>query len=186
MADQLATPGDLSALLQRSDLDDYTSTMLIELATAQIQRICGGQRIIEVTDTAAIDVLEWSQWLDLPQRPIRTVGTVVIDGTTVTDFQLTYQRLWRRTGWRMSWLQPSQVLVTYTHGYQAGSQYLQLARQAALTLAAVGYGNPGQVTGESIDDYKVTYAEAAARMEVTPFMAEALRAAYGTTSYVTT
>lgn len=186
MADMFATPEDLAALLQRSDLDTFTATMLIELATAQVQRVCGGQRIVEVTDTAAIDVTGLSPWLELPQRPIRTVSSVVLDGTPITDWQLTNQKLWRRVGWMTTWVQPSQALVTYTHGYEVGSQYLQLARQSVLSLASVGYGNPGQVTGESIDDYKVTYAEASSRMEVTPYMADALRMAYGVTAYVTT
>jgi len=187
MADQLATPGDLAALLQRDDLDVYTATMLIEMATGLIQDVAG-QRILQVTDTAVIDVMDWSVWLDLPQKPIVSVATILLDGTAITDWAIRGQRLFRRVGWQTTWLLPAQAKVTYTHGLATGSQYLQVARLMCLSLAQIGYGNPNPaVSSEAIDDYKVTYAEALARMTegFTDFMQERIRNAYGTPAYVT-
>lgn len=186
MSDMLATPEDLAALLQRDDLDSYTATMLIEMATSLVQRAAGGQRIVDLTDTVAVDIVELDQCLALPQYPIRSVASVVLDGTALTDWRLVNQELWRYNGWLTRCDQPSQALVTYTHGYPAGSQYLQPARQFVLSLASVGYGNPGQASSESIDDYKVTYAEAASRMEVAEFMAAAIANAYGISAYIST
>lgn len=181
----LTTPEDLAAFLQRDDLDRYTATMLIELATSLVQRAAGGQRILDITDTASIDVVDLSQELALPQYPIRSVATVILDGTTLTDWRLVNQELWRYNGWLIRADQPSQVLVTYTHGHPAGSQYLQEARRYVLSLCAIGYGNPSQATSEAIDDYKVTYGEAAARMEATDFMLAGIRDAYGASAFIT-
>lgn len=185
MADQLATPADLASLLQQ-DLDASTANLLLELATAKVQRAAGGQRILDLTDTAIIDVTdEMDFFLPLPQRPVRSVSLVVLDGATITDWALRSQMLWCSIGWMRSWVPPSQAVVTYAHGYLAGSQGLQLARDSTLALAKMGYANPTGVTSEAIDDYKVTYAEADARMQMTSFMADAIAAQYGTGAYVT-
>jgi hypothetical protein len=81
---------------------------------------------------------------------------------------------------------PDLVTVTYTYGYLAGEPGLQLARDMTLALAGAGYGNPGgSVSSEAIDDYKVTYAEADGRMQVTDGMRDRLRSTYGTPAYVT-
>lgn len=185
MADQLATPADLASLLQQ-DLDASTANMLLELATAKVQRAAGGQRIVDTTDTAIIDVEPWhtDRYLALPQLPVRSVSAVLIDGVASTDWLLRNQKLWRACGWGLS-CQPTQVTVTYAHGYPTGSQWLQLARDATLSLAKLGYGNPSGATSEAIDDYRVTYAEADARMQMTEQMRQAIADAYGTSTYVT-
>lgn len=186
MADQLATPEELASLLQ-SDLDASTANLLLDLATGIVQGAVGGQRLVEVTDTALLDVTDpWDPWLDLPQRPVRSVATVELDGVAVTDWRLRNQRLWRLIGWVSALCEPSQVAVTYTHGYPAGSPYLQTARAMTLSLAQAGYGNPSAVESEAIDDYRVSYAEALARMELTEHMRAALVAAYGRPATVTT
>lgn len=185
MADQLATPEDLASLLQQ-DLDASTANLLLELATAKVQRAAGGQRILELTDTALIDVAdECDYYLALPQLPVRAVSLVKLDGVTITDWFLRSQMLWRAVGWMQSWIPPSQVTVTYTHGYPTDSQYIQLARDSTLALAKMGYPNPDGVTSESIDDHKVTYAEADARMQMTEFMRDAIAAQYGSAAVVT-
>lgn len=192
MADQLATPQDLASLLQL----DYTSLtagqqatmqMLVELATAKVQRAAGGQRIVDVADTAVIDVdpSDCDQYLALPQHPVRSVTGVEIEGTPVTDWRLSKQMLWRPAGWRASCSRPTQVTVAYTHGYSAESPWLQLARDACLSLARLGYGNPDGVTSEAIDDHRVSYAEADARMQMTEHMRQAIADAYGASAYVT-
>jgi hypothetical protein len=193
VADQLVTPSELASFLQLTYADltaaqQATMAMLVQLSTGKIQAACG-QRLIEATNTFVIDV-EWgsrSPWLDLPQRPIRSVASVEIDGTVYTDWLLRSQRLWRLGGWGLNASAPSQVTVAdCAHGYPTGAQFLQLARDMCLALAAAGYGNPGgSVASEQIDDYRVTYAEADSRMQVTPGMRDMLRDQYGMTAYVT-
>ena len=71
------------------------------------------------------------------------------------------------------------MTVTYTHGYPAGDQRLQLARSAVLSLAAGSYSNPTGAVREQVDDYSVQYEAMAARLEASPFLVERLRAQYG-------
>lgn len=191
-ADQLATPQDLASLLQLGTYSALTAnqqatlTMLVELATAKVQA-AAGQRILDVTDTAIIDVTgdDWDEWLQLPQLPVRSVATVLLDGVADTGWVLRRQMLWRLYGWNIHWFQPTQVTVTFTHGYLAGSQALQLARDATLAVARGGFRNPSGITSEAIDDYKVTFVEADARMQVPPSLKATLVAAYGAGAYVT-
>lgn len=187
MADQLVTPSELASFLQM-DLDTASATLVIEMATGKIQAACG-QRLVEATSTFVIDVdmCDSGPWLAIPQLPVRAVGSVLIDGVAYTDWYLRSQRLWRLNGWVNQLDRPTQVTAQdVDHGYLTGSQSLQLARDYCLALAGAGYGNPGgTVTSEAIDDYKVTYADADARMVVSPFMRDQLRATYGVTTYVT-
>lgn len=185
MADQLVTPEELASFLQQ-DLDASTANLLIDLATAKVQA-AAGQRLIEATSTAVIDVdiCEFSPWLALPQLPVQSVASVEIDSVACTDYLVRNQQLWRLNGWNANASAPAQVTVEFTHGYPDGAQGLQLARDMTLALAAAGYGNPSLVSAEQIDDYRVSYADAEARMQVTPGMRDMLRTAYGVTAYVT-
>jgi hypothetical protein len=186
VADQLVTPSELASFLQM-DLDTASAVLVIEMATGKIQAACG-QRIIGATTTALIDVdfCDWGPWLSLPQSPVRSVATVLIDGVADTEWLLRNQQLWRLAAWNRNWTAPILVTVTYTYGYLAGEPGLQLARDMTLALAGAGYGNPGgSVSSEAIDDYKVSYAEADGRMQVTDGMRDRLRSTYGTPAYVT-
>lgn len=187
MADQLASPGDLASLLERDDIEIYKATMLVECATAVVQATVG-QRIVQIvneTVTFDLDGYDGGPYLSLPERPVTAVGTVLIGATTVTDFtrQLSRNRLWRAFGWRSTLVlyfdQPSTATVTYTHGYPAGHQRLQLGRSAVLSLLGGVYGNPTGASREQIDDYSVAYEALAARMEASPYLAAALRRQYG-------
>jgi hypothetical protein len=186
MADQLATPADLASLLQQ-DLDASTANLVIECATAVVQAVTG-QRIVQVTnDTITLDLdgYDGGVYLALPERPVTAVGAVLIEATAVTDFstQLRRGRLWRANGWRSTLVayfdQPSTVAVTYTHGYAAGHQRLQLARASVLSLAKGAYTNPSGAVREAIDDYSVAYEAMAAQMDASPFLVAALKKQYG-------
>lgn len=185
MADQLAEPEDLASLLE-SDLDTYKATMMIECATAVVQAITG-QRIVQVADDpVTIDLDHYdtrTRWIDLPERPVTAVASVSIGATAVTDYtvQLTRGRIWRADGWITGSLRygmPGTVTVTYTHGYPAGHQRLQLARMAVLSLCR-SYGNPTGATREQIDDYSVMYDAMSAAMETSPYATDLLRRQYG-------
>jgi len=190
-ADQLATPQDLASLLQidyasLTAAQQATLLMLVELATSKVQD-AAGQRIVEATSTALIDVEMWEcdQYLPLPQMPVRSVASVLIDGVADTSWLLRKQMLWRLNGWNVNSTAPTQVTVTLTHGYPAGAQALQPAKGFTLALAQAVWPNPTGVLSEAIDDYRVTYAEADARMQVSTAMADAIRAAYGISAFVT-
>lgn len=185
MADQLVTPEELASFLQQ-DLDTATATLLIELATGKVQD-AAGQLLVAGTATAVIDVdvCDFGPWLALPQSPVRSVSSVLIDGVAATDWYLRSQRLWRLNGWNTNSSVPTQVKPTFTYGYLPGAQALQPARSDVFTLCAMAYPNPGGATSEAIDDYKITYAEADARMQVSPGMRDRLRSTYGTNAYVT-
>lgn len=183
MAQQLATPEELASVLQ-ADLDAATANLLLEMATGIVQAACG-HLLIEATVAELVDITRQSFWLELANKPVTAVASVELDGTAITDWSLRKQKLWRTGGWLQSYSPPSQAEVTYTYGYPTGSQYLQLARSVTLSLAQAGYGNPGQVKGEKIDDYQVTYADALARMELTDAMRTALVNAYGSPAVVT-
>lgn len=187
MADQLATPAELALVLQRV-LDADTADLLLDMATARVQRAASGQRILAATSTAVIDVDPAAYgdcYLELPQHPVRSVSAVTLDGVAITDWRLSSQMLWRRSGWCALAYEPSQVTVASAHGYLVGDQALELARDATLSLAQLGYGNPDLVKSESIDDYRVTYADADARMQMTEHMRMALADAYGRSAYST-
>lgn len=185
MADQLVTRAELASFLQQ-DVDNSTADLLIEMATGKVQA-AAGQLLVDGTDTITLDVdiCEFGPWLALPQLPVRSVASVLIDAVATTDWLLRRQQLWRLNGWNTNGSAPAEITVTYTRGYPVGSQALQLARDMCFALAAAGYGNPGGATSEAIDDYKVTYAEADARMQVTDGMRDLLRATYGIPAYVT-
>lgn len=182
MADQLAAPEDLAALLQQ-DVDTATATLLIEAATAVVQAVCG-QRILRVVDDEIQLDGHTDSTLVLPERPVVAVSAVSLAGTALTagtasgTYRLSTAGLWRDTGWAGD-SPPALVAVTYTHGWADGAQELQLARSATLSLAKGSYANPSGVYSEKIDDYSVAYERASIAMEASPFLAAALRRQYG-------
>lgn len=180
MADQLATPEDLAALLQM-DLDLATATVVIEAATAVVQEAAGRppQRLVLVENDEATLLGTTDSWLDLPQRPVTDVTSVTLDGGLITDHTRFGSRLWRSCGWAASACAPSTVQVVYSHGYPPGHQVLQLARSAVLSLARVTYANPTGQTSERLDDYAVAYAAVAAAMEASPHLRAGIRRQYG-------
>lgn len=188
MADQLATPSDLAALLQKA-VDTASATLAVEVCTAVVQAAADGQRILQVigdTEVIDLDAGFCSSYLWLPQWPVTAVASAMVGVTAVTDFtvQLSRHRLWRAAGWRSTtvpyWSStPSTVTVVYTHGYTAGDQRLQLARGAVLSLARGLFDNPTAAASEKIDDYAVTYAAAEAALEASPGLKKAIRKQYG-------
>lgn len=189
-ADQLATPQDLASLLQLdyatlSATQQATLLLLVEAGTGVVQAATGGQRIVQVADDVVDTMGTCDRWLQLPQIPVAKgdVSAVLLDGAAVTDWKQFGARLWRRCGWQTCWDEPSQVTVTYTHGYASDAQELQLGRSAVLSLTRGVFPNPAGVTSEAIDDYRVNYADMVAAltsaMDGSPFLARALRSQYG-------
>jgi hypothetical protein len=191
VADQLATAQDLADALQvtLASLPTASVTLALECATAVVQAAAGGQRIVQVVGDIADLTGQGGRWLDLPQIPVTAVTLVTLDGTTLTagvagaantTYRLRGSRLWRGAGWQTYYDEPSQVLVTNTHGYATGSQKLQFGRNATLGLIKGTWGAPGGgVLSEKIDDYAVQYEKMAALMEESPHLKQALRKEYG-------
>jgi hypothetical protein len=183
VADQLASAADLAAWVQ-SDVDATSAALVLEAATAVVQAVTG-QRLVRVADdVVTLDVPDAGGWLVLPQRPVVSVSQVLIGSTAVTDYTVSARsRLWRAGGWRStltaSASQPSAVTVTYTHGYAADDQRLQLARAATLTLAAGAYSAPSGATQVRIDDYAESFEAMSTRLGAAPFLVEQLRRQYG-------
>jgi hypothetical protein len=184
----LASLQDLADALQipLADLPTGTGTLLLEAGTAVVQEAAGGQRILQVTGATLTTTGNTDSWLDLPQIPVTAIGTVTLDGTALTvgieptNYRRIGNRLWRTDGWQTYVGQPSDVVATgVTHGYATGSQELQLARSAVLSLAKGQFTNPGGVQSESIDDYNVSYNAMVAQMEASPFLKASLRKKYG-------
>lgn len=193
MADQLITPTELAGHLQQ-DLDTATATLVIEAATAAVQGACGRipQRLILVAGDTFDLAGFTSSYLRLPQRPVVSVASVVLDGVTLTagspgsltsTYRLVGDQLWRTDGWQTYVGEPSHVTGVYTHGYAPGDQRLELARGAVVAICKAMYTNPGGVASEKIDDYAVSYAKASAeaqgQLDASPFLGAALRKQYG-------
>jgi hypothetical protein len=182
VADQLITPGELASLLERDDLDAAKATMLVEVSTSIVQEAAGGQRIIQVVDDTVNLVGTSDSWLALPQIPVSAVASVTLDGTVLvanTDYQVFGDRIWRAQGWQSLVGAPSLVAVVYTHGYVFTAQACQLARSAVLSVCAGAYTNPAGLKSVGVDDYHVVYSALAREMELTPYLAAALKRQYG-------
>lgn len=154
----LADTSDLSA----RGVDDDLAEIMLPVASAII-RGAAASPILSTTSTVSGWVLEQTEWLDLPGRPVSAVSAVTLDGVAVTDFKLVDGRLWRRCGW--DWCgTPREVAVTMTHGLATvPPDIVQLVCDLAIlgiNTATAGAIDPRVIT-ESIDDYSVTFSDAA-------------------------
>jgi len=187
MADMLATREQLASALQQ-DVDNATANVWLAAATAVVQEAAGGQRIVLVENEQITLTGTTASWLRLPQQPVRSVAAVAIDGSAVTlgvagsggsTYRLRGTRLWRGDGWQTYVGEPSEVAVTYSHGYADSEQGIELARGTVIGLARAPYDNPSAVSREQIDDYQVAYQAVSAAMEANRFLRRALRRQYG-------
>lgn len=185
MADLLATEADLALLIQDTGLDEDLATLLLELATGEVQAVTG-QRLVEVEDDE-IELFTYAgAWLDLPERPVTDIASLTIDDGDELVAGTDYLRpaksatLWRDCGWAECRGRPSIIAVTYSHGYAVDDQKLQFARAATLGIAKMAAANPSAAAEEAIDDYRIRFAEAVAwAMEQSPYLAKRLQFTYG-------
>jgi hypothetical protein len=183
MADLLATPEDLASLLQR-DVDTASATLALEVSTAVVQA-AAGQRILRETTTDGIVWGGTDPYLILPERPVVSVssvtygGSVLSQGTASGTWRFAREGIWRDLGWTECAAEPSPVTVTWTHGYLATDQGIQLGRGACLSVSRGLFTNPDGTLREQIDDYAVAYTEAEAALEARPSLKALLRRQYG-------
>jgi hypothetical protein len=186
VADMLATRDQLASALQK-DVDNATADVWLAAATAIVQE-AAGQRIVLVENEQITLTGTTDSWLRLPQQPVRSVAAVLLDGSAVTlgvagsggaTYRLRGTRLWRGDGWQRYVGEPSEVGITYSHGYDADEQGIELARGTVIGLARTPYDNPSAVSREQIDDYSVAYQTVSAALEANRFLRRALRRQYG-------
>lgn len=183
-----ATPADLTGLL---NIPAYTGSQLVQAqmwldaASGEIRSVLG-QDITLVTNTAVLPGVE-DYWLELPQRPVVSVQSVLMDGAAVTDYKLIGFKLYRWWGWQDLFIiyEPRTITVTYTHGYSVTPPDLVnlCASLASVGMAQASSGTLGPtpgVTAEEIDDYKVGLnPEAPPVLTIPPGTVARLRAKYG-------
>lgn len=180
MADMLIEPQALANLLGRT-VDEAKANEVIAAATAVVQE-AAGQDLLFLADDVAEPEGDIAAELQLPQRPVTAVASVVLDGETLTedtDFVRSGSKLWRACGWQPCYPTPSKVVVTYSHGYQADDQRLELARSVCKVLAVPAYENVVAATSERVGDYAIAYDAATAKLETSPTLKTALRRKYG-------
>lgn len=170
----MATP-----FISRQDLTDYLgrevgtddgALIAIDSACAVVRSLTE-QDFSSATSTVSLDGTG-SDVLYLPQRPVSAAGTVVVNGTTVTDYTVTDDGALIRTSedaptystWSSTY-QPSaywpegrqNVSVTYTHG--SGTVPSDV-RMVALHIAHRMVTQGGAIS-EQVGDVRKTYAASA-------------------------
>lgn len=96
----LATVDDVVAIIQRdlSATEQTSAARLIPMASAMVRRYTR-QNITQATETVTLPG-NWTHILELPQRPVTSVTSVVINGATSpsTSWKLVDNRLFLSTG----------------------------------------------------------------------------------------
>lgn len=153
-----AAPEDLAVLLGQTftQAQRARAAQLLAGATARIRAITD-QWISHVADDVFTTSAPVSRVLWLPQRPVASVASVLVDGEPVTDWVLRGSRLIRSCPWSTG-CGDVELEVTYTHGYPVDDERLDLAKDACMAMAAARLQNPNAYKSESIDDYSRTFA----------------------------
>lgn len=183
MLPDLATVADLSA---RGVTPTAVHTTMLKVASSLV-REAAGSPIRETQSTVALWIVDGSdsEYLTLPGQPIKEVTAVSIAGAASTRFRLVYGRLWLGRH-HTPWSTPVEVVVDMTHGYPTVPPHIvQLVCDLAIlgaNAASEGAHDPN-VMMESIDDYRVSFAEAgeavASAMTLPQMTRRALKAQHG-------
>ena len=160
----LATIADLESRGVTVDPAEETAVAVFLETASAIIRDAAGSPISRTTGTITLAGTEGTR-LHLPAGPVTVVSSVELDGSAVTDYRLTNGALWRSCGWQTG-CEPSEVAVTYTHGYDpVPADVVDLtcrltARQlVALRDSGDGTGLADRVLmQERIGDYSVMFA----------------------------
>lgn len=189
----LATAADLA----KYNIDTSDTELVDELldsVSAAIRDAAGVPITRETSEVTLPGVC--NEFLQLPGGPVRSVASVLVDGTVVTDYKIRDGRLWRRRGWGNV---STDVEVTYTHGYDevpADIVKLTCTLVAAGINEATSEDGPASRRGlaswsEGVDDYRVQETYTRGRDEVVDVTSipertrEWLRARFGSLAAVT-
>lgn len=186
----LATIADLDARGVTVDPSEETAVATYLETASAIIRDAAGSHISRTTGTVVLAGTMDTR-LRLPSGPVTAVSAVLLDDAAVNDYRLTNGSLWRSCGWQLG-CEPSEVSVTYTHGYDpVPADVVDLAcRLAARQLVALRDSADGTgladrlVMQERIGDYSVMYANGAvdksfSDVEIPEYMRSRLYARFG-------
>lgn len=164
----------LAPLIAAADLSarGITSSAAVEdinAASAAI-REAAGCAITRETSTVTMPA-EVSRRFELPARPVVSVSSVLLDGEAVTDYVLRGSSIWRETSWSAPGAIPSELTVTFTHGWASVPEdIVDLACSLVAGAEAERDGGPRRgVAYERIDDYQVGYVQDAKAERVSAF-----------------
>lgn len=182
----LATVDDVVALIQR-DLtasEQTSAARLITMGSALVRKYCK-QAITQQTETITLPG-NWSHVLELPQRPVTNVASVVINGATAptTSWKLVDNRLFLSSGsfqpdygtmylgganlWGpagstagpqatgATWQGP-QAQITVTYTHGFAEVPADISNIVA-GMVALAIASPVGINSEMIGGYKVAYA----------------------------
>lgn len=173
-----ASPQELRTYLDGSTLDEDAdaewiaqATLLISLVSADIQS-AARNRLIEGTVTAKLAGV-WSEYLELPRRPILSVDAVSVNGQAISAGGYSWnERSLIRGGARIAnydasgtrWGGPAATVeVTYDYGYEA-AEVPELVKSLTLRAAARSMQNPTGVAQESLGPWSVSFGSSSQRM----------------------
>lgn len=143
-----------------SESEESRAKGLLELASSLIQQEAG-QEIEQVEDDELTRRGTESARILLPERPVKSVSKVVLDGEEIEEEDEWYvegDELVREVG---GWGQPDEVLViTYTHGYEAVPD---IAKVICLEAVVRAWINPGSVLSEEYGSERVAYSQGTPR-----------------------
>ena len=182
----LATVDDVVAIIQRdlSATEQTSAARLIPMASALVRKYCR-QTITQQTETVTIPG-NWTHVLELPQRPVTSVASVVINGATApsTQWKLLDNRLFLSSGsfqpdygtmylgganlWGpagstagpqatgATWQGP-QAQITVTYTHGYAETPADISNVVA-GMVALAIASPVGINSEMIGGYKVAYS----------------------------
>lgn len=161
----LATTLDLAKAGVTIEVGEHDlATYYLDVASAAV-RDAAGVPISQATSTIKLEGKPGRR-LQLPGPPITAVATVELDEEAITDWRLRSDALWRACGWQSVWCEPSEVIVTQTHGLVVvPADIVDLVCRLAVAALVAWRGAPdgsglaatGNIRQETLGDYSVTY-----------------------------
>jgi hypothetical protein len=204
-----ATPAQLAVRLNRTFDAGKTAQVqaLLDDATgALVDDVLGGNKVATGTADVTFNVPEGSRTITLPQQPVRSVASVLVDGVAITGWVVRGGRLIlpRPVRFRELYdvvrpvlIDSVDVRVTWDYGVATVPAELQswclvLAAQALAQLEGpTGSLAPGAVQQVRIDDFSTSYATggdesaAAPGLLIPERIRERLGARWGVGAFVT-
>lgn len=152
-----ATPTELAGFVQ-ADLDTYTATQALDIASQAIRDHCGWNISQETVIGKVLDC-DGSRSLWLPTLLLTALGPVVENGVTLTVLSgydwTEYGRVIRAGRWPN---QARSVTVTYTHGYATVPNSV---KGVCLTVAGRMYQNPDALRSYTVGGVSESYSTTA-------------------------
>lgn len=155
-----ATATELATFTGDSTLDGTRGELLVDSVSAVIRTHC--RQTFDLVEDDEVELRgSCSHRLKLPERPVVSVASVLVNDVAVTSYRLVRDTLIRTAGLEgvRDWGGPSYVVtVTYTHGFAADSPAMATLKGVCLQAAARAAVNPQSMTSESIGDWSASWS----------------------------